>query len=110
MEFRKVTAIIQPEVLEKVERKLQGIGIRGISVTKVKGFGEYANFYSRDWMVSVSHLRIEIFTEKARTRAIVDAILEAAHQGLAGDGIVAVSPVEQVFRIRTKALATADEV
>ncbi len=110
MKFRKVTAIVQPGVLEKVEKSLQEIGIRGISVTKVKGYGEYANFYSRDWMVSVSHVRIDIFTQKAKVKAIVNAILEAAHLGIPGDGIVAVLPVEQVFRVRTKSVATADEV
>lgn len=110
MEFRKVTAIIQPAVLEKVERKLQEIGIRGISVTKVKGYGEYANFFSRDWMGSVTHARIEIFTEKAKAESIVQAILEEAHQGLPGDGIVAVVPVERVYRIRTRSIATADAI
>lgn len=110
MEFRKVTAIIQAGVLEKVEKGLQKIGVRGISVTKVKGFGEYANFYSRDWMISVSHVRIEIFTEKAKVKAIVNAILEAAHLGIPGDGIVAVLPVEQIFRVRTKSVVAAGEI
>lgn len=110
MKFRKVTAIIQQDALEKVEQALQGIGVRGISVTKVKGYGEYANFYSRDWMVSVSHVRIEIFTEKARVNAIVNAILEAAHMGLPGDGIVVVVPVEQIFRVRTKSVVAAGEI
>lgn len=110
MEFRKVTAIIKSEVLEKVEQGLRDIGIQGISVTKVKGFGEYANFYSRDWMVSVSHVRIEIFTEKAKVKAIVNAILEAAHLGLPGDGIVVVVPVEQIFRVRTKSVVAAGEI
>lgn len=110
MEFRKVTSIIQSGVLEKVEKGLQKIGVRGISVTKVKGFGEYANFYSRDWMISVSHVRIEIFTEKAKVKAIVNAILEAAHLGIPGDGIVAVLPVEQIFRVRTKSVVAAGEI
>lgn len=110
MEFRKVAAIIQPGVLEKVEKGLQDIGVRGISVTKVKGFGEYADFYSRDWMVSVSHVRIEIFTEKSKVKAIVNAILEAAHLGLPGDGIVVVLPVEQIFRVRTKSVVAAGEI
>lgn len=63
MQFRKVTAIIQLGVLGKVEAKLQEIGVRRISVTKVKGYGEYKNFYAKDWMVE--HARIEIFTDKA---------------------------------------------
>ncbi|VAW89510.1 hypothetical protein MNBD_GAMMA17-635, partial [hydrothermal vent metagenome] len=59
MDYRKITAIIRRDVLEKVEQKLQAMGVQGISVTRVKGYGEYADFYSRDWMVS--HARIEIF-------------------------------------------------
>ena len=50
MELRKVTAIIRSSVLEEVEERLRGIGVRGISVTKVKGFGEYANFYSYNFV------------------------------------------------------------
>lgn len=108
MDYRKITAIIRRDVLEKVERKLQAMGVRGISVTRVKGYGEYANFYSRDWMVS--HARIEIFTTEPKADAIAEAIMEAAHVGLEGDGIVAVLPVEKLYRIRTCAEATIDEI
>ncbi len=100
MDYRKVTAIIRREVLEKVERKLQEIGVQGISVTKVKGYGEYTDFYSRDWMVS--HARVEIFTSEAEAEAIAQAIMEAAHVGQEGDGIIAVLPVEKLYRIRTR--------
>ncbi len=50
MDFRKVTAIIRPDSLEKVEKALQALSVPGVSVTKVKGFGEYANFYEPDWL------------------------------------------------------------
>ncbi len=108
MDYRKVTAIIRRDVLEKVERKLQEMGVQGISVTKVKGYGEYVDFYSRDWMVN--HARIEIFTHEINADAIAQAIMEAAHMGLKGDGIVAVLPVEKLYRIRTRALAESDEI
>ena len=101
MQYRKVTAIIRMDVLEKVERKLQEIGVNGISVSEVKGYGEYADFYARDWMVS--HARIEIFTHESRADTIAQAIMETAHVGLEGDGIVAVLPVAKLYRIRTKA-------
>lgn len=106
--YRKVTAIIRSDVLEKVEQALQTIGVTGISVTKVKGYGEYADFYSRDWMVS--HARIEIFTHETRTEAIVQVIIDAAHVGMEGDGIVAVVPVEKLYRIRSRSLVAADEM
>jgi len=108
MEFNIVIAIVRLEALEKVEARMQEIGVRGISVTKVKGYGEYKNFYSKDWMVSSA--RIEIFAGKARARDIAAAIMEVAHSGLSGDGIVAIMPVETVFRIRTRHTAAADHL
>jgi len=100
MDFRKVTAIIQIEALEKVEKALQASNVSGISVTKVKGFGEYANFYQRDWMTV--HVRIEIFVGKSQADKIAKVIMDAAHTGVEGDGIVAIFPVTDVFHIRTK--------
>jgi len=108
MNYRKVTAIIRRDVLEKVERKLQEMGVRGISVTRVKGYGEYADFYSRDWLVS--HARIEIFTTESQADVIAKAIMEVAHVGLEGDGVVAVLPVEKLYRIRTRSEAITDDI
>jgi len=108
MNYRKVTAIIRCDVLEKVERELQAMGVRGISVSKVKGYGEYTDFYSRDGMVN--HARIEIFTTESQADGIARSIMEAAHVGLEGDGIIAVLPVEKLYRIRTRSEATPDEV
>ncbi len=107
MKYQKVTAIIRGDLLEKVEQKLQEIGVQGVSITKVKGYGEYANFYSKNWMDS--HARIEIFTLKEKTDTIAQTIMGAAHLGLAGDGIIAVLPVEKIYRIRTRAEITTNE-
>ncbi len=107
MDYRKISAIIRRDVLEKVEEKLQKTGVPGISVTKVMGYGEYADFYSRDWMVS--HVQIEIFTTKSRADTLVQAIIETAHLGLKGDGIIAVLPVEQLYRIRTRTEVAIDK-
>jgi len=100
MIFRKVTAIFRPNRLEAVEDRLRGLGVAGISVTRVKGFGEYANFYEPDWLCT--HVRIEVFTSKLKADEIAEAIMEAAHTGIEGDGIVAILPVESVYHIRTK--------
>ena len=100
MDFRKVTAIFRPERLQAVEDRLRSMGVPGISVTKVKGFGEYANFYETDWMCS--HVRIEVYIGKNKAEGIAEAIVEAAHTGADGDGIVAVSLVESVYHIRKK--------
>jgi len=101
MEWKKIIAIIRTEKLEGVENRLKEISVRGISVTKGKGYGEYANFFTSDWYVT--HARLEIYCEASRTDEIANTIIEAAHTGVAGDGLVTVIPVEKIYRIRTKA-------
>ncbi len=98
MQWQKLTAIVHRDALEPVEQSLQELGVKGISVTTVKGYGEYANFFRRDWLVS--HVRIEIFTDAERAREIAETIMSTAHTGGEGDGLVAVLPVAEVYRIR----------
>lgn len=100
MKFRKVTAIIRPERLEAVEESLKKLNVPGVSVTKVKGFGEYANFYNPDWLCQ--SVRIEVFIDVKQADKIAQSIMEAAHTGVEGDGIIAVIPVETIYHIRTK--------
>lgn len=106
--FRKITAIVRTMVLEKVEQRLQDLGVPGISVMKVKGYGEYANFYRPDWMVE--HARIEIFLHRERADEVARTILDAARTGGPGDGLVVVLPVESVYRVRSGEPATSDEL
>jgi nitrogen regulatory protein P-II 1 len=108
MELSAVIAIIRHDKLEPVERRLQEIGIKGISVSKVKGYGEYPNFFTRDWMVE--SVRLEIFTTKEKADTIVAAIAEAGHSGSRGDGIVVVYPIEKFYNIRLRSCATPDHV
>ncbi len=81
-DFCKVTAVIRTGVLERVEQRLQELGVHGICVTSVKGHGEYADFYSRDCMTT--HARVEIFTSAERADDVVQAIMEAAYTGREG--------------------------
>jgi len=106
MEYCKVIAIIRPDRLENVEQALQSLAVPGISVSRVKGYGEYRDFYERDWMSD--HVRIEIFALQSWARAIAEAVMGAAHTGLPGDGIVAIQPVETVFHIERRAVLTAE--
>lgn len=108
MELRKVTAIIRSSSLQQVEERLQVMNVRGMSVSNVKGYGEYANFFTHDWQVT--HSRIEIFTEKSNAEKIARAIMETAHSGKSGDGFIAILPVEKLFCIRTGAEAIRDEI
>jgi nitrogen regulatory protein P-II 1 len=100
MEFRKVIAVVRPGVLEKVEEALQALGVPGVSATKVKGYGEYADFFTPDWMLT--HVRVEVFIGQHRADEVAQVIMNAAHTGMVGDGIVAISPVESVYHIRTR--------
>ncbi len=100
MDFNKVTAIVRTECLEEVERALQALGVPGITVTRVKGYGEHANFLRSDWCCT--HARLEVYAERAYIDGLVEAILDKAHTGLPGDGIVTVIPVERLVRIREK--------
>ena len=100
MEYIKIVAIIRMGSLENVENRLLQLNVPGLSVTKVKGSGEYTNFFTSDW--NSTHARIEIYCEKDKKEAIVNGIMDEAHSGLTGDGIVVVIPVETIYRIRTK--------
>jgi len=100
MVYKRVVAILRGSVLEAVETSLKQLGITGISVSQVKGYGEYANLFQSNWMVT--NARIEIFTSQDQVDSIVTTIMETAHAGVAGDGLVAVTPVEKLYRIRTK--------
>lgn len=100
MEFSKITAIIRPDKLEAVEKELLRLRVPGVSVSKGKGFSDYTNFFSADW--TVTNVRVEVFIGKHRADEIAAAIMNAAHTGIEGDGIVAVSPVEDIYHIRSK--------
>jgi nitrogen regulatory protein P-II 1 len=107
MQLKKIVAIIRNQLLEQVEGRLVEMRVKGISVTKVKGYGEYANFFNPNWLVT--HARIEIYTEEARVDEIAAAIMDVANTGVEGDGILAVIPVSKLYRIRTKSEITQDE-
>jgi nitrogen regulatory protein P-II 1 len=100
MELRLIVAIIRPLALEAVEKKLQQIGVRGLTVIRAKGYGAHANLFRQDWLVD--QVKIEIYVEQDRAKSVADAILDTAHTGSPGDGIVAILPVEKVFNIRTR--------
>ena len=106
MDLKKITAIINSSVLEDVEQRLTELGVKGFSESNVTGRGEYANFYRAD--LNAPHVKMEIFTEKSKVDGIVSAIMEAAHRGTQEDGIIAVLPVDKLYRIRTKSEFTID--
>jgi len=108
MELSLVVAILPTLELDAVEKMLGRMGVRGVTVSKAKGYGAYANFYAQDWMVEQA--KIEIFVERRRAESVAQAIIEVAHTGFPGDGIVAILPVEKVFSVRTRAEAIPNSV
>lgn len=101
MSTYNVTAIIRSELLEQVELNLQELDIRGVSISTVKGYGESTNLAKHDW--TVRHARLDIFASHEMVDRIVGAIRSSACTNAAGDGIIAVTPVDRVVRIRTGA-------
>jgi len=98
MNYRKITAIIPTQSLDEVEKKLASIGVPGMTVTKVKGYGDYRNFYAKDTMSDCS--RVEIFIEVDKAKQIVNAIASTVHQGMNTNGVIAILPVEEFMHIR----------
>ncbi len=106
MDARLVIANIRSEKLEQVEKTLERMGVERMNVSRVKGFGEYHNFFASNWLAR--EVRVEVYTKKEEAQAVVSAIMEAAHTGVPGDGVVAVVPIEKLYLIRTKSEATAE--
>lgn len=106
MDARLIIANFPSDKLEEVEKKLERIGAERINVTKVKGFGEYHNFFAPNWLND--EVRVEIFTKKDEVDAIASAIMDVAHTGAPGDGVVAVVPIEKLYLIRTRSEATLE--
>jgi nitrogen regulatory protein P-II 1 len=110
MTYKKVTAIIQTIALGEVEKRLKDIGVKGMSAFNVMGYGEHTVPYTFDQNKMVQHVKIEIWAREDEVEKIVNAIMDAAHTGMPGDGLVTVLPVERLWRIRTKREATEDEI
>jgi nitrogen regulatory protein P-II 1 len=108
MELRNVVAIIPAGMLGKVEKQLQKIGVKGVTVTQVRGYGEHKDLLREDWLVT--HARIEIFAAKTKADLIASVIMETAYTGMPGNGIVCILPVEKIYRIRTRSEAKPDEI
>ena len=104
--MRLVTAIIKPFKLESVKEALGGVGVTGMTVTEVKGFGRQKGhtelYRGSEYVVDfLPKIKVEILTKDDSADAIVTAICDAANSGKIGDGKIFVEPVEDCVRIRT---------
>ena len=104
--MKLVTAIVKPFVLEDVKGALEQLGVLGMTVSEVQGYGRQKGHtevyrgaeYSVDFVPKV---RVEVVADDALADKVVDAVVEAARTGKIGDGKVWVTAVETVVRVRT---------
>lgn len=104
--MKLVTAIIKPFKLDEVREALSAIGVQGITVTEVKGFGRQKGhtelYRGAEYVVDfLPKVKVEAAIDDALLDQVIEAIEGAARTGKIGDGKIFVSPVEQVIRIRT---------
>ena len=104
--MKKVEAIIKPFKLDDVKEKLAGIGIKGMTVTEVKGFGRQKGhtelYRGAEYVIDfIPKIKIEIVTSDTLAQKVVDTIEKVARTGKIGDGKIFVYHIEDIIRIRT---------
>ncbi len=104
--MKLITAIIKPFKLDDVREALSEVGVQGVTVTEVKGFGRQKGhtelYRGAEYIVDfLPKVKLEIATTAAQTDLIIEAIIRAASTNKMGDGKIFVTPLEQVIRIRT---------
>jgi nitrogen regulatory protein P-II 1 len=104
--MKHITAIIKPFKLDEVREALAEVGVAGLTVTEVKGFGRQKGhtelYRGAEYVVDfLPKVKVEAVVADNLVEGAVDAIIKAAHTGKIGDGKIFVTNVEQVIRIRT---------
>jgi nitrogen regulatory protein P-II 1 len=101
-----ITAIIKPHKLEEVKDALKGIGVQGITISEVKGFGRQGGhtetYRGAEYQIDfVPKLKVEVLIGTEEADKVVDAITRAAQTGKIGDGKIWLTAVDRAVRIRT---------
>ncbi|SAL47934.1 nitrogen regulatory protein P-II [Caballeronia terrestris] len=104
--MKRITAIIKPFKLDEVREALAEVGLTGLTVTEVKGFGRQKGhtelYRGAEYVVDfLPKVKIEVVVANDQTEQVIDAIVGAARTGKIGDGKIFVADVERVIRIRT---------
>nr|MDW7612295.1 P-II family nitrogen regulator [Candidatus Nitrotoga sp.] len=105
--MKMVTAIIKPFKLDEVREALTAIGVLGITVTEVKGFGRQKGhtelYRGAEYVVDfLPKIKLEVAVAKEMLELVIEAIEKSAHTGNIGDGKIFVQSIEQVVRVRTR--------
>jgi nitrogen regulatory protein P-II 1 len=104
--MKKIEAIIKPFKLDEVKEALNEIGIQGMTISEVKGYGRQKGhkeiYRGAEYVVDfIPKVKIEIVVQSENIKQIMEKIQQAAHTGKIGDGKIFVSPVEEAIRVRT---------
>ena len=104
--MKQITAIVKPFKLEEVREGLAEVGVTGLTVTEVKGFGRQKGhtelYRGAEYVVDfLPKVKVEVILQDALVDRAIEAIVKAARTGKIGDGKIFVTPVEQIVRIRT---------
>ncbi|HNU74201.1 MAG TPA: P-II family nitrogen regulator [Deltaproteobacteria bacterium] len=104
--MKKIEAIIKPFKLDEVKEELQALGITGMTVTEVRGFGRQKGhkeiYRGAEYQVDfIPKIKIEIVVSSAMVESVVQGIIKSAKTGKIGDGKIFILPLEEVVRIRT---------
>ncbi|ACU39741.1 MULTISPECIES: P-II family nitrogen regulator [Actinosynnema] len=104
--MKLITAIVKPFTLDDVKTSLEQLGVLGMTVSEVQGYGRQKGhtevYRGAEYAVDfVPKLRIEVLVDDAAVDKVLDAVVEAARTGKIGDGKVWVTPVDTVIRVRT---------
>ena len=104
--MKMVSAVIKPFKLDDVREALSNVGVQGVTVTEVKGFGRQKGhtelYRGAEYVVDfLPKVRIDVAVDDGQVDAVIDAITAAANSGKIGDGKIFVSDLSQVIRIRT---------
>ncbi len=104
--MKLVTAIVKPFRLDDVRNALNEVGIQGMTVSEVKGFGRQRGhtelYRGAEYVVDfLPKAKIEVAVADDAVERVIEAVIEAAKTGKVGDGKIFVTPIEQVYRIRT---------
>ena len=104
--MKKIEAIIKPFKLDEVKEALNSLGIKGMTVTEVKGYGRQKGhteiYRGAEYVVDyIPKVKMDVVVDDEQVDQVIDTILKVARTGKIGDGKIFVLPVERVIRVRT---------
>ena len=104
--MKKIEAIIKPFKLDDVKEALTEVGIQGMTISEVKGYGRQKGhkevYRGAEYVVDfIPKIKIELVIESERVEKVLEVIQQAAHTGKIGDGKIFIMPVEEAIRVRT---------